>query len=401
MVGETAELKSNRKDEIRLKDSLRPLRVLTYYGGILTDWNCEEKQCRPSVSIWINYLAIGMVVLLLISVSVFELAQLLIEIFVNLASIRQMIWNCVWFCTFPTILFTQYNYLRHRKAISEFLDEWSDLEVQLPSWCRYKRFHRFLYVGYLILAFASVVTVGLQVYYYPTASFLISHYQPIRDALTLPVTGAIHLIALIIGWVLISVNDIVPTFIFSHIGCAIWTLSEELNESFECIQVKPCKFSECIRRIWCRFERLCNLLEKTNQLFGSMIVFAHGYCVFMISTLLYLILSDLGASAQQQDKLTFLANMICSSARLAVCTILASKVDRFSSHLQSTLTELLSRNWDCIPKADREIVTVFLNRLQCDKVAACPMGLYYLTLSFLLNVSGLIISYVIILLQSK
>jgi len=43
----------------------------------------------------------------------------------------------------------------------------------------------------------------------------------------------------------------------------------------------------------------------------------------------------------------------------------------------------------------------FLNQVQQDELAACPLGLYKVTPSILLTILSLILSYVIVLIQTK
>ncbi len=122
----------------------------------------------------------------------------------------------------------------------------------------------------------------------------------------------------------------------------------------------------------------------------------------MISTLLYFCLNALnGVTADNSNVPNTFTNMMCFVFRLIVCVLLPAKLDYFNVRLKANLTRLLSRHWDRIPQGDREILTVFLSRLQNDRVAACPSSLYYITFNFLLNVAGLVVSYEIILLQSK
>ena len=49
----------------------------------------------------------------------------------------------------------------------------------------------------------------------------------------------------------------------------------------------------------------------------------------------------------------------------------------------------------------RDIMLAFLNQVQQDELAACPLGLYKVTPSILLTILSLILSYVIVLIQTK
>ena len=390
-----------RAGQVSLQVTLRPLLNITYYGGILTNWNRQKDDYgTPFLSRFISAISISIFFSLILCKATFEFVQGFIEIVIKQSPVQQVVMNIVWFATFPTALWTQICFLRKRSQISALIADWGQMEKELSSLCGTRRLHSALYIIYFNLALGSVIAIGVQIYQFPEATYLISYYEVIRESLTMIGAGAFHLITISVCWILITLNDVLPTFLYSHFGCAICSLDKDLRHCTENID-NSCS-SASIRCIWSRFERLCDLLERTNQLFGSMIIISHAYCVFMISTLSYLLLRNLYSPySDPGGKISAIANVVGICFRLFGCTILAAKVDRAAIILRATLTNLLSRNWDRIPKEDRDILVVFLNRLQCDKVAACPMGLYYLTFSFLLNVSGLIVSYVIILLQSK
>ena len=386
----------DNKRVVSLKESLYPMRILTYYGGILPDWGRQDWSAS-----FINYISISMFFVFIICATTYETVQLAIKI-TSVTSIRHMIMNFIWFCPFPLVIWTQIRFLLRRKHIAALVDDWTQMEQELSSLCDAKWLHRFLYFLYFSMAVGSLIFLGAEIYANPNESYLISHYAVIRETLTLPVTGSFHLIAILLAWILIVLSDILPSFLYYHFGCAISSLSRDLVRCFNSsFKLKEDKFSVAVRRIWSRFEKISQFLERTNRLFGSLIVLSHGFCVVMTSTLLYLLLNEMGTSSGQKDRFVFLVNIFGGSLRFISNTILAAKVDGSTSLLRTNLTGQMSHQWDQIPKEDREVLVVFLNRLQCSKVAACPMGLYYLTLSLLLNMAGLIISYVIILLQSN
>jgi len=196
----------------------------------------------------------------------------------------------------------------------------------------------------------------------------------------------------------------VPSFFYSHVGSAIQCLERDLLELFDTNKSTnfQVEFGETIRSvIWARFESLSAFVERANKLFGSLIFFNHGVCLFMISTLLYFILSTISGYSVSMDLNASVFNMLGFVFRLSISVSLSARVDSSTVRFRSTLTGLMSQHWTRIPQGDRDILTVFLSRLQNDRVAASPCSLYYITMNFLLNVAGLVVSYVIILLQSK
>jgi hypothetical protein len=57
--------------------------------------------------------------------------------------------------------------------------------------------------------------------------------------------------------------------------------------------------------------------------------------------------------------------------------------------------------WFALDKEDHHVLRSFIKQLELDNLGASPSGLYKITSSILLNVATLIITYVIVLLQSN
>jgi len=341
--------------------------------------------------------------------TVFESIQLVVVIISSGGALQGFISTLVWFACFPNILWAQVFFIMKREEINQLLEDWSRLELEFSFKCGLKRIYMLIYMFYLMMVCGSVTSLAQDIFSHQSAPYLISYYPVIRDTLTVPGTQAFHLIAIFFGIILLCTNDLVASFFYSHVGSAIQCLEKELLELFsdEGKRNIPLdfqqEFGQKIRSIWNRFEGLSLLVERANWLFGSVIFFSHGVSLFMISTLLYFFLSSLSGEAVENRMSTSnsFINMMGFVVRLIVSVLLAARVDFFTGRFRGTLTRFTSRNWNLIPQEDRDVLAIFLSRLQNDRVAACPSSLYYITLNLLLNVSGLVVSYVIILLQSN
>ncbi len=390
-----------------LENTLGFLRHATYFLGILPDWGRSSRVPNRG---WnpIHWVTVALILSMIVLKTVFELIQLVFAIMASGGVLQGFICNLTWFATFPVILWAQISFIANRHEIFKLLEDWSRLELEFSFKSSSKRMYMFVSVLYLMIVFGGMFSLGQDIFEHPDANYLISHYPIVRDTLTLPGTRIFHLIVMFDTLIMICATDLVPSFFYSHVSSTIQSLERELVELFRDGRKNNAssnfqeEFGRTVRSVWTRFEGLSLLVERANWLFGSIMFLSHGVCVFMISTLLYYCLSAVnGLVADTSNVPNAFVNMMGFVSRLIICVVLPAKLDFHNVRLRATLTRLLNRHWDRISQGDRDILIVFLSRLQNDRVAACPSSLYYITCNFLLNICGLVVSYEIILLQSK
>ena len=411
---------------ISLEEALSPLWKLTCRGGILLDWCRPVKQSRPTFVL--RCLVIALIFISMSCVTLFELVQLAIAI-TRMTSIHSIITNLIWFCTLPLSILTMLTYLMNRKEYLTFFRDWAKLEAEMLAVQRYriicktKALHTAMYITYLILALISLLTVALDIFDNPGESHLLNDYPMLTNIVGPQVLLGTHLITIVYMWIFLSMTDFVPSFVFYHQGLALCRLEKDLTAVFEQLEAqqqnesnliisctpivdkvddKEC-FGLAVRHIWSRFEGLAVMVKRANHLFGHLIVAGHGVTLFMVCILLYSILYNLKNYADHEAALiSFTANLVSFAVRLVSCALITSKLHSKAIVLREGLAQSLNRHWDQIPIEDRNVLIAFLGRIQQDSVVvASPLGLYNITASILLSILGLIVSYVIVLLQSK
>lgn len=430
----TAPEAENHLKNIYLEETLRPLWKLTCRGGILLDWIAP---CSPSnrfISL-IRCFSIGIVLLFLISVTIFELVQLVIAIS-SMKSIHVIVPHLIWFTTLPLAVMTMLCYLLKRKEYMTFFQDWSELETEMITTiriCKSKNTHNMMYFAYILNTIFALVSLTIDICYHPDAKYLLSSYTTLVQTFTFPVLVTVHITAVVFNWILFTMIDFVPAFVYYHQSLAICRLNHDCIALFSHLTssrkistegktARSCilglekttgeeeSFGDSVRHLWMRFENVASMVGRANQLFGKLIAAGHGVSLFMICVLLYSTLYQLtdkstnvsGTISQLVKMWSFVTNLSAFVFRLISCTLLSAKVHEKSLLIRNTLTLNLSKYWDIIPTSDRDVLVVLNGRLQQrDTLAASPLDLYAISSSILLTILGLVASYVVILLQSS
>lgn len=426
----------DKNSNVTLEETLRPLWKFTYYCGISLDW-CSPIVNKYRICKLTHYFSVVAIITLLVFMMLFELVQVFETIKLS-SNIHGIVTNIIWLVPVPLVLITQINYLHARQKFLDFFEDWKKLErdfVRLSvcdgTICDSQVIHRAMYGLYAGMTLASLISLAFDMRNNPQATYLLSTYEIIRETIPLPVIAAIHLVTILIMWTLMSLGDVVPAFVYYHAALSVSYLERDvktvfkkriLTEETKDISIIAKKISQNppytslelpkttldldapIRLLWTRYENVYKMVERANMLFGGILVINQGASLFMTTILLYSVLYNLKDALKTQiayQLVAYLFNYIAVMFRFISCTLITSHLERSASKLRNSLNYLLGKNWNQITKQDRDLVRSFLSRLQCDPLLACPLGLYNITASTLLTVLGLVVSYVIVLLQSN
>ena len=147
------------------------------------------------------------------------------------------------------------------------------------------------------------------------------------------------------------------------------------------------------------YDVVSKLVKRANQLFGALMIFNHGTVLFMLVTLFYSIFYQLQRSPI--DSLIYLGGSFSYLYQLLVGHLLAAQLFSSSKKLNLSLSSLLAKHSVQLSKEDYCFASNFLIHLQEHQLAARPLDLYSISYSNLLTITGLVITYVIVLLQTS
>lgn len=94
-------------------------------------------------------------------------------------------------------------------------------------------------------------------------------------------------------------------------------------------------------------------------------------------------------------------NATATILRFVTTILLCSQLHTAVEHLQSKISRYLALQWFSLKPCERQFFTAFLVRVQDGGTVASPLGLYPIRPSILLALLSLLVTYLIVLLQSS
>lgn len=402
MMSHRGKIEGINSNDISLEKSLRPVWKASYYSCVLMDW-CQRLPNKRRASLIAHFIGISSCLTVMVISFVFLLYQLIKEASKKDNSFHSIIPNLMWFCNYPLDLTTAFGFLSLRRDLLSFFEDWSRLEKQLlfvPQHCikTSKKIYRFAYAAYVI--HTTVVATGAVFIMLNRleASYLLSHYATLRDAVTVPGVIIFHTTSIIIGGLLVTMSDLVPAWTFYHAGIALQSLALEVEQFF----TKPFALLEknctglVIRQVLRRYETVVRLTERANDLFSLWIAVGHVALFFMICALAYTVMSRIKNA--EFEVFLYAMGLVFFIVRLAAPILMTSYVGSSYIRLKVVLSMALTN--DTLDREDRHRMKALLCRVKESPLAARPFNLYEISRSTLLTMTSLIVSYVIILLQS-
>lgn len=278
-----------------------------------------------------------------------------------------------------------------------------------------------LYLIYLLTVCLSVAMVIVVILDFPILSFLPSSNQPASSKFlvssSLPLICIIFAVSLFYAWNLSAASDLVPSMIYYHLAVELEQIAKLLQESSlynvdpvsnvhstelsTFIQMQPCDAND-VHKIWFYYEAVRSLVDETNTVFGLMVLLNHGAMFFVASSNVFAILRWY----QGMSWLLLLvngSNAASTILRVSTTILLCSRLSKAGEQLQTHISRHLAGSWFRMePTNDRQFyLATFLIRVQDKGTVASPFGLYPIKSSMLLTMWSLLVTYLIVLLQSS
>jgi len=205
--------------------------------------------------------------------------------------------------------------------------------------------------------------------------------------------------------VFVSLIDIVPVLVYYHgskilkdMECDLVRLVEEEEDP---MFIRTDKSSLFFHQMGSRFENLRMMLDKADSLFGPLVIANHGVTFFVICSSIFSLLNMVKNPKDAQGFEFLLVNLVVFPFRLLFSIGLMSSVHSAASELLSSLACYWAQKWYSLGKEESRSLNSLVDRLQHVKLAASPSGYYNIKPSILLTMLSLIVTYTIVLLQSK
>jgi len=318
----------------------------------------------------------------------------------------------------PLILFVWLYFLLNKANIQAFFNDWNRMEEQhfsnnkgidsakIKRTCLIVHILYYTY-GFVYLSLTIYVTINndinikddydLIASYYPDL-FLNTSYK-IWFAIQAPMWVALYI-------VMFPLIDIVPTFVYYHAANMVEAITWEIREIAKNEAPSSVSNSGMVHSLRSRLETLIAMVDRTNKLFGSMVILCQGILFFIICCGVYNFLLTVKGSSYDDIAFNvpavFLTTLALFPPRLVFTISFMSKLNSSSDQLLSAVSYFSYQREFCADsKEERRVVRSFIGRLSQTKLAANPSGFYKIKPSVFLNLLSLIVTYTVILMQTS
>lgn len=212
--------------------------------------------------------------------------------------------------------------------------------------------------------------------------------------------------------------DLIPCFVYYHVGATLDSIHDEINTKSEVIfsainsnidnedeveeffknRKKEDSHNRTLLRIWSKYNKGRQLLKRADALFGLMLLLDFGIKFFMVCLLSYELLTSSKRNPASAAVLCFFV-MVTYIIRLVNNVSLMSKVQESREMLASQIFIHLNNYMLDMDAQTHKIFFEFKFQVTSDQLAASPMGLFTVNPALLLTMLSLVVTYLIILIQ--
>jgi len=368
------------------------------YSFVLLGWYRKLPETNRLITI-LRYFWITFYLFLMVLVMALFLYQLVLEMLNPESTMKSIIPNLRWSSNYPLYFTSAFVFLIRRKELLNFFHDWDLMERQLlPSTNKqrkeYRRLYICVYVFYACHGISNLLRTTTVLINQPGAPFFLSYYKVLRETLTLPVLMIFQETTFVVGWIFVLLADLVPAWIFCHAGFALQSIG---NALLSCSK-NSVKRTISIRQLRFQYEMVNKLTERLNQVFGGLMMLNHITLFSTICAMSYNILKTF--KGPDGDTINFSLATTFYVLRLTIPILMTSHLHTSSFKLRSTLSAAIS-NETILDSEENHRAILLLNRMNQNPLAARPLDLYNINPTILMTMTSLIISNVIVLIQSN
>jgi len=316
--------------------------------------------------------------------------------------------SIIWFSAIPIAIQVKFFFLFRSEKCLDFFEKFKKMEDNLKNYLpsqhdRLKNDRRVIYG----LLFSSVLLtlIGLAgailIYPHSPRSYTSNHYLKSLFGPHFLVFVSLLTNFAVIFFVLMG--EMVPTFVYYHSGITLFAIGQEIESQHR----RNSTSENSILTIWSHYNQVRELATKADQLFGSLVVTNIGFrfaliCTCAYSALYYVFQNNLRSPVDNSRPVAIIlsTNLVVFIVQLSTNVIFSSNLGRASENLKQVTGNMHQSYWKLMTPETREVFRAFRSEQEKDLVA-CPLNLFNITPSLLLNMAGLIVTYVIVLLQAK
>lgn len=436
-----AQLTANESKRIFLIKTLKPLWKMTHYTGLLLDWvgspNTDQTGSSPSASVFKilpRIIVIFFALSSLFGLAVFEMYELVVKIIglqYSSAIIANLVINIVFLLPLAHACFNLFHFISINQKLRKLIKSFHFFESQHLLMACKKRFDRVekrrkssytIIFGTNLFTFIGITFMTFQA---PDFTVFLTTSETLCAIFPIPLLQAYQVAVFLLVVLYQILTDLIPSFVYYHAGAAVLAIHDEIRH------IKAAPMQEVIKQdfhpssstdneidveekhgepmeaqhriflqIWSKYNLLRQLVKKVDRLFGWMSLLDYGVKFFMICLMSYTILLNSRYSPLIDIIIAFII-MLGYLMRLFCCVALKSELHQSREKLISLMAAYLNTHWLDICKEERQVFSAFQAQVNRDQLAASPKGIFVVNPALLLTMLSLIVSYLIVLLQSN
>ena len=378
------------QDRASLSYSLGPVWNCLKYSGLVHD----GLSTTPMVQSRLAYIARCVFSSLVVSLLCVMLVFMVVRMFFsgcNMATMMQIVPHIQAIVPFFVSVYCVFHLLSYRRQILLLFHDWNRVELPetgLPSY-RIDKMTKIFYAANYVQNIMILIFIIIWNIQQPDNEIFFSQYPVFRDTLGVPLIAVSSALVLYIAQVFLFIGKAVSVLFFYHAGLAV----ENLNDDWQ-LQLQD---KRLIGSVWNKYQVILRLVDRANQLFGPIIVVYDFYTFVLICIDAY----QLFLCLKYQRAWLLVLVIVFYCFWIGLTTWLMSQVYRSCDKFKRSVTDLLSEKWYQLDQQDRDVLVMFVSRLDEQEMAVCPLNLYTVNQTNVFSAVSLIISYVIVLNQSQ
>lgn len=425
--------KESKKSRILLMGLLRPLRTMTRFTGILPDW-CRQADddAVPSCFLITLYRLVILILVFsfLITTTAFESYQTFTAVQKE-KRMYKMVPHFVWLIPVPHTCWIAFFYLKKRKEMLAFFKAFHvfDMNFVIPS-IQIRRTFVIVYLMYILIGLFTLACVSYATLQPPNfrvnatlttyEPYFPFYYQSLRELFTETFLEIFHITTFLFVVLYQLLSDLVPAFVYYRFGVIIdiirnevreilpfLTLPERANKGTKDTQtldkdtkgLRMYREGRDLHHVWSKYNNLSYFLKKADNLFGSLVLLEYANKFVMICCLFFWVMHNM--RVPNFDYTTPLIIIIPYIIRMICCILMKSNLYQSSYNFISEMATWENKYWYKLSSQKRKLLSTFHDQLGQDVLCANPLLLFTITPTLLLSMFSLIVSYMVILLQSR
>ena len=338
-----------------------------------------------------RYLFTLFVLLLTLVIGVFELVQLIVVCW-SVDRLVKTVPNVMLTVVMLQYLFGQYVVWSRHPEITELFNDWSRVELQSQYFnlAANNRFLKLAYNNIFLYPIVVMPTIMAWIIIEPDRSFFFTYYSVVRENVDLFTIAALVSTALLFSIMIGSLTTFIAVIAFHHAALIVSSLAEEWNAQLE--------NQEYMQVIWQKYERILHLVDRTNKLFGTVLLTQCFHLVLAACLSIFYVMEQFQKSGAVFSLTSFALGNI---SLLIIFNWILSQLYFSTNKLKKLAADVSSRKWHQLGEAERHLLVILRTRLNRDDMAVRPMNLFHVNPTNLLSILGMVLNYIVVLAQSR